>query len=263
MRPRVILPRAQLRQQLAHGVAGDGEADADVALALAVGEMAVLMPITSPRMLSSGPPELPGLIAASVCSTCAERPLATVERPLEAADDADADRVREAERVADGHHPVAGLHLAESPNLISGSVWLGFSVSSMSALSVSGSRPTTCASYSSVVVLAVQRDGDLGGAFDDVVVGEDEAGLVDDEAGAGGLHHLLALRAALRPGPWPPWPPCRRAGSAGRRSARRGRPAAAAAEEVGQVLRALPRLGADVHDRRRRQLGDVAEGGGA
>ena len=26
------------------------------------------MPITSPRVLSSGPPELPGLIAASVCS---------------------------------------------------------------------------------------------------------------------------------------------------------------------------------------------------
>ncbi|MNY57773.1 hypothetical protein D3C86_1940330 [compost metagenome] len=32
-----------------------------------VGEMiAVLMPMTSPFMLKSGPPELPGLIAASV-----------------------------------------------------------------------------------------------------------------------------------------------------------------------------------------------------
>ena len=29
--------------------------------------MAVLMPITSPRRLSSGPPLLPGLMAASVC----------------------------------------------------------------------------------------------------------------------------------------------------------------------------------------------------
>ena len=36
----------------------------------------------------------------------------------------------------------------ESPNFTSGSRWSGFSVSSMSALSVSGSRPTTCASYS-------------------------------------------------------------------------------------------------------------------
>ena len=29
--------------------------------------MALLMPITSPRMLMSGPPELPGLMDASVC----------------------------------------------------------------------------------------------------------------------------------------------------------------------------------------------------
>jgi len=28
--------------------------------------IALLIPITSPRMLTSGPPELPGLIAASV-----------------------------------------------------------------------------------------------------------------------------------------------------------------------------------------------------
>ena len=32
--------------------------------------MAVLMPITSPRMFSSGPPLLPGLMAASVCRKC-------------------------------------------------------------------------------------------------------------------------------------------------------------------------------------------------
>ena len=35
------------------------------------------MPMTSPRMLSSGPPELPGLIAASVCSTSCDRWSAT------------------------------------------------------------------------------------------------------------------------------------------------------------------------------------------
>ena len=29
--------------------------------------MALFMPMTSPRMLTSGPPELPGLIGASVC----------------------------------------------------------------------------------------------------------------------------------------------------------------------------------------------------
>ena len=39
--------------------------------------MAVFMPITSPRTFSSGPPELPGLIAASVCSISFDRPSVT------------------------------------------------------------------------------------------------------------------------------------------------------------------------------------------
>ena len=51
----------------------DGEADADVARRLAprvppVVAMAELTPTTSPARLTSGPPELPGLIAASVCT---------------------------------------------------------------------------------------------------------------------------------------------------------------------------------------------------
>ena len=37
-------------------------------------KIAVVMPITSPRRLSSGPPELPGLTAASVCRTRCSRP---------------------------------------------------------------------------------------------------------------------------------------------------------------------------------------------
>ncbi len=41
-----------------------------------------------------------------------------------------------------------GCTCAESPNFASGSVCVGFSVSSMSALSVSGSRPTSLAAYS-------------------------------------------------------------------------------------------------------------------
>ena len=45
--------------------------------------IAVLMPTTSPRMFSSGPPELPGLIAASVCKTACDRPEATGKgRPI-------------------------------------------------------------------------------------------------------------------------------------------------------------------------------------
>ena len=62
------LARAQLGQELADAVDRHGEADADVAdvAARSLLMIAVLMPITSPRTLSSGPPELPGLIAASV-----------------------------------------------------------------------------------------------------------------------------------------------------------------------------------------------------
>jgi len=39
--------------------------------------IAVLIPMTSPRRFSSGPPELPGLIAASVCSMSFDRPSVT------------------------------------------------------------------------------------------------------------------------------------------------------------------------------------------
>ena len=39
--------------------------------------IAVLMPMTSPRTLSSGPPELPGLIAASVWIISLLRPVDT------------------------------------------------------------------------------------------------------------------------------------------------------------------------------------------
>ena len=108
--------------------------------------MAVLMPITSPRTFSSGPPELPGLIAASVCSTCAERPLATVNgrsRPLITPTLTVWSRPNGLP-IASTQSP--GCICAESPNLISVSGALGFWVSSISALSVSGSRPTILAS---------------------------------------------------------------------------------------------------------------------
>ena len=42
--------------------------------------MAVLMPITSPAMLNSGPPELPGLMAASVWMKSSKGP-APISRP--------------------------------------------------------------------------------------------------------------------------------------------------------------------------------------
>ncbi len=74
-----------------------------------------------------------------------------------------------------------------------------------------------------------KRDLDLGGAFDDVVVGEDEAVLADHEAGAGRLRFLLArpLLAA--------------AAAAAALAAEEAleQVVAAAAEELGHLLRAL------------------------
>ena len=91
MRPRITLPVLQLRQQVADGVDRHGEADADVALGCGrCVKIAVLMPITSPRRFSSGPPELPGLIAASVCSISFERPSVTRNGRARRADHADA-----------------------------------------------------------------------------------------------------------------------------------------------------------------------------
>ena len=74
----------------------------------------VLIPTTSPRVLISGPPELPGLMAASVWIIWTEVPAHALERDVAPHVGHDADRhavVAEAERVADGHHPLADLEL--------------------------------------------------------------------------------------------------------------------------------------------------------
>ncbi len=68
--------------------------------------MRVVMPMTSPRELSSGPPELPGLMAASVWMA------SSMGCPLRAdgadgGDDAAGERAAEPERVADGIDPLA------------------------------------------------------------------------------------------------------------------------------------------------------------
>ena len=80
--------------------------------------IAVLMPTTSPREETSGPPELPGLSAASVwMMSSISRPLrARKERP--SADTTPVVTVEfEAERVADGDHQLAAaqrLGIAEA-----------------------------------------------------------------------------------------------------------------------------------------------------
>jgi hypothetical protein len=71
--------------------------------------MAVLMPTTSPCMLTSGPPELPGLMAASVCMKSSKGPCLSC-RALALMIPA-GHRGLQAERRADGDDPVADLHL--------------------------------------------------------------------------------------------------------------------------------------------------------
>ena len=63
----------------------------------------VTMPTTWPALLSSGPPELPGLTAASIWMRCSSLRLPVdAHRPFERRDDPGRERVDEPERVADG-----------------------------------------------------------------------------------------------------------------------------------------------------------------
>ena len=76
--------------------------------------IAVLMAMTRPCESTSGPPELPGLIAASVWITSPRNPrVARLEVAVQARDDParHAETSLERERVADRHDVVADLHL--------------------------------------------------------------------------------------------------------------------------------------------------------
>ena len=70
---------------------------------------AVLMPTTSPRAVTSGPPELPGLSAASVCNTSSIRRPERLRSERPSALTTPAVTVqREAQRIADRDHQLAG-----------------------------------------------------------------------------------------------------------------------------------------------------------
>ncbi len=72
-----------------------------------------LIPITCPEALSSGPPELPGLIGASVCSTLSiVKPFGRRYLALQRRDHAGGERAFQVERVADREHRIAHLDRA-------------------------------------------------------------------------------------------------------------------------------------------------------
>ena len=147
------------------------------------------MPMTSPRESTSGPPELPGLRAASVWMTLSISAAAGARSAAaQGADDAGGDGELEAERL-----PMA---MASWPTL---RVWSGrgrpgtrrrrrcggrrFGVGIFADEGGGGVRPSPRAT------------ADCAGVVDDVAVGEDEAVGGEDEAGAG------AAGALVVPGP--------------------------------------------------------------
>jgi hypothetical protein len=69
----------------------------------------VLMPMTLPRESSSGPPLLPGLMAASVWIRPSIIAVFILQTAAERTDDAGGERAFEAEGVADGEHFLADL----------------------------------------------------------------------------------------------------------------------------------------------------------
>ena len=73
--------------------------------------IAVFMPITWPRVFSSGPPELPGLIAASVWMIpLIIRPFLALSERSRLLTIPEVERPLESERVAQGHDLLADQH---------------------------------------------------------------------------------------------------------------------------------------------------------
>ena len=151
------------------------------------------MPTTCPARLSSGPPELPGLTAASnwmsPVRVCA---LGDRHRAVQPGHDAGAERVDQAERVPGGVHVVADLHAAAEHRRHD------------------DARRLVGCEHGDVVVGLLGRDRrrrlravgerhlDRLGAVDDVPGGQDLAVGVDDDAGAGARRRRRRPAAAWR-----------------------------------------------------------------
>ena len=151
-----------------------------------------LMPITSPAALSSGPPELPGLIGASVCRTL------SIENPFGAAIvrcSADITPVVSVVRdrtVADREHRIAHLRSVEPPGV---SGWCRPSVGMRRiARSLEGSLPITLASTSGLFQSSTWTS--ITAVLDHVIVGENCAVAVDHDPRAGRLTLALCFPAA-------------------------------------------------------------------
>ena len=86
------------------------------------------------------------------------------------------------------------------------------------------------------LVVAVERHLNLRRALDDVVVGQDEAVLADDEAGAGCARHLRPAAIAARPGSCSGRVRSARCVGPAEKPAEQVVVATAATEEIGKIL---------------------------
>ncbi len=146
------------------------------------------MPTTSPRMFTSGPPELPGLIAASVWIAgyvvlVPVPPSPTDTGTVQRADDAAGHGRLEAERRADGDDVLADVELAGLADRRGGQAG---HVLGLDHREVGHRVGADDLGRRRGAVVEVHGDPAAAlGDLDDVVVGEDLAVLAEDDAGAG------------------------------------------------------------------------------
>ena len=151
--------------------------------------IAVLMPITWPSRLTSGPPELPGLIEASVCrkSVNETRPSPPPDGAAARREHAGGHRVGEAERVADRDHRLAHHQVARAPERRRGEPLAGYLEHREVGVAIGAQN------LRFELAAVAHGDEDPRRPFDDVIVGDDETGAVDDQARA---QRLAGARAA-------------------------------------------------------------------
>jgi hypothetical protein len=173
--------------------------------------MEVLTPTTRPAVSTSGPPELPGLIAASVWTATCRAAVSEPGLPVGRAHDPRGDRAAQAQRRPDGQHRFVdpqvggGAQRRRSREPCSRCAENGHVGRRVGADDL-GRDPATVR----------QHELDLPTGRDDVRVRDHVAAVVDDEAGAGGLAASSAARSSAR----------RRSGRTGGRP-RAARPASA------------------------------------
>ena len=144
-------------------------------------------------MLISAPPELPGLMAASVWMKKPKSEM-PILRARQRRDDAAGRGLADAERIADREHEIADfkrIGIADRRSTGNGSRRVDLQHREVERLVLE--------QHLAVELAAVGgRDLDLVGVADDVIVGDDDAGRIDQHAGAQRLLHARRHLAGRR-----------------------------------------------------------------